>query len=370
MRKYFPYFIGFTALFVSVIAEYFSISGLSKLFSGESIAVAILAGSLGLAKLVSVITVHAYWNEINSKVRYYIIVSTFVLVGITSIGVYGFLAHAYQVTANADNLEQQKIALLTTKQEMFKQKASDLKVQVTDLNQSISGLRTSIAQVDQTQQVDRKTGQLLTNTRSSNKQGIIRQIDQAEVRLGQAELSLAKLSDSIFFYENRIIETKSQSVVGSELGPLKFLSGLTGASMDKVVNILMLLLILVIDPLAIVLLIAAQYAFTRKEPEMPQEATTSPTSDDLPKDVQVPSPTEESALESLSQPQTEKPVKRRKVNKEKIQPTIEEQHFNVDIDPIADPSGVLLNDRKVVEAGLTNDVAESMLKTLSKKKKN
>jgi hypothetical protein len=80
-------------------------------------------------------------------------------------------------------------------------------------------------------------------------------------------------NDSIFALENRILEAKTGGAT-SELGPLKYLSGLTGLPMDKIINYLLLVIIFVFDPLAIALVIAANFAFAQlktKKEDKPEE---------------------------------------------------------------------------------------------------
>ena len=72
-----------------------------------------------------------------------------------------------------------------------------------------------------------------------------------------------ELNEKIFNYETEIVEAKIGDGSTSELGPLKYLSGLTGLPMDKIINYLLLTIIFVFDPLAIALVIAANFAFAR-----------------------------------------------------------------------------------------------------------
>ena len=69
------------------------------------------------------------------------------------------------------------------------------------------------------------------------------------------------LNEKLFKYETEIVEVKTSDNVSSELGPLKYLSGLTGFPMDRIINWLLLTIIFVFDPLAIALVIAANFAF-------------------------------------------------------------------------------------------------------------
>ena len=74
------------------------------------------------------------------------------------------------------------------------------------------------------------------------------------------------LNEDLFEYETEIVEIKTSDAITSELGPLKYLSGLTGIPMDRIINYLLLTIIFVFDPLAIALVIAANYAFERIRP--------------------------------------------------------------------------------------------------------
>ena len=94
----FPFIIAFTALSVSASAAFYSVSGLSKLFAGASFEVIIMAGSLEVAKLVIASLLYQYWDVINKGLRVYLTVAAFILVLITSMGIYGFLSSAYQDT--------------------------------------------------------------------------------------------------------------------------------------------------------------------------------------------------------------------------------------------------------------------------------
>jgi hypothetical protein len=81
------------------------------------------------------------------------------------------------------------------------------------------------------------------------------------------------VNDSIFSIESKILEVKTTATAESELGPLKYLSKLTGIAMDRIINWYILVIIFVFDPLAIALVIAANFAFAQltKRKETPIE---------------------------------------------------------------------------------------------------
>ena len=111
----FPLIIAFSALTVSASAAFYSVSGLSKLFAGAAFAVIIMAASLEVAKLVIASLLYQYRKTLPRLLKYYLSVACFILILITSMGIYGFLSAAYQETAaKAGNIDSQ-IALIEKK---------------------------------------------------------------------------------------------------------------------------------------------------------------------------------------------------------------------------------------------------------------
>lgn len=372
MRKHFPHIILCSALFISIVAEYFSIFGISKLFSGSHIEVIVLAIALGLAKLVAVSSVQQFWDRLGKSkygkiLRIYLSIATLVLMIVTTIGVYGFLASAYQNTANEDRLVQTKIDLMKVKKDRFKDQLTQISGESKSLAVSLETLRKSLGTDNQYQSIDRKTGQVITQIQTTSKKGVQDQIDKTSTKKDDIDLKIDRLNDSINQYDYRILETESNSKTSSELGPLKYLSGLTGYSMDRIVNWLMLLLVVVIDPLAIALMLTAQFAFrndrwirgveTRKKNAKSKNAAKSSTNDDLDPDVQIPTQVPDRSIQGKSRRNKgivgDVPKPKRKYTKR--QPKIE--HFNVDIDPIADPDGTM---RTVVDTQLSPDAKERL----------
>ena len=181
-------------------------------------------------------------------------------------GIYGFLSAAYQETANkAGNLDAQ-VELLEVKRNNYEEQLLGYSGEKEALNESISDLRAGLAG-NKIQYKDKETGEIITTTSSSNRRAFERQLDQA---LGRQDVLNEKIDDvnqSIFDLETEIVEVETNDELAGELGPLKCLSGLTGVSMDKIINILLLVIIFVFDPLAIALVIAANYAFERLKPQ-------------------------------------------------------------------------------------------------------
>ena len=113
-KRLFPFTIGLAALLVSGSAAFYSVFGLSKLFAGASTQVLIMAGSLEFAKLVVASLLYQYWDTINKWLRTYLSIAVFVLMVITSGGIYGFLSGAYQETATKSEFLDKSLLVLQT----------------------------------------------------------------------------------------------------------------------------------------------------------------------------------------------------------------------------------------------------------------
>ena len=211
-ERLFPLLIAFSALSVSASAAFYSVSGLSKLFAGAAFAVIVMTASLEIAKLVIASLLYQYRKTLPKFLKYYLSIACFVLILITSMGIYGGL--------------------------------SNNKIQYTDTS-----------------------GNIVTTTSSSTRRALEKQLDQAIERQTTINSKVDILNEKLFNYETEIVEVSTNNEIAGELGPLKYLSGLTGIPMDEIINYLLLTIIFVFDPLAIALVIAANFAFAQLKPK-------------------------------------------------------------------------------------------------------
>ena len=249
--KLLPYIIAISALFVSSCAVFYSVYGLSKLFAGASVAVAIMASSLEFAKLVTASLLYQYWQELNKLLRLYLTIACVILMFITSGGIYGFLSGAYQETATKSELLDKHTLVLQTKQNRF---AEQLKAE----KELLLYYTEALSNPTMIQYIDKETGQLVTTTSS-------RQRKLMTSQLNEVKNNVYMLNDSISTYDIKILNKEVSNEDARELGPLKYVAKSLGIEMDKVVNYFLLLIVFVFDPLAICLVIAANFAFSRKE---------------------------------------------------------------------------------------------------------
>lgn len=261
-----PVIIALTALSVSASAAFYSVTGLSKLFAGARLEVIIMAGSLEIAKLVIASLLYQYRKTIPSVLKYYLTTAAVVLVLITSMGIYGFLSAAYQETATKAGTIDAQIALIETKRDNVTSQLQSYNTEKVNIDKAVADLRAGLA--NNIIQYKDKDGNLITTTSSATRRALENQLNQAIERQNSINTKVDGLNEQLFAYETEIVEVSTSSGLASELGPLKYLAGITGVSMDKIVNILLLIIVFVFDPLAISLVIAANFAFAQIKPKV------------------------------------------------------------------------------------------------------
>ena len=235
MSRIYIYLLGSTALCISSIGALFSIIGLTHLFAGAPISVGLLAGSLEAAKLVVAGFLYRYWGHVNVLMRSYLCAAVVLLSGITSLGVFGYLTHAYQKSSQSYKVQQLKISQLRGEQEMTLEQ---------------------IAKVEE-----------FINTIPKNR--ISKKFEIYEKSRKQVA-NLTKKSEEIL---NQIHEVEMEGFsTQAEIGPLIDVSQAFGVSVDKIAKILILIFVSVFDPLAICLVFAWSLAVRLREKYRGNEA--------------------------------------------------------------------------------------------------
>jgi hypothetical protein len=265
MKFRFYYLLAFSAFLLSSTAAYFSVTGLAKLFHGAYWSIIIMAGSLELSKLVSLSFLYRYWDDLNKAFRFYLMAGTIVLMIITSAGIYGFLSSAYSVTS--DKLENMngQLELLEKKKTIMEETNQRLQQTMHNKTERINALNSIRA--NQESRIDtlyqkgffsgvKKTEQIIKNADQ--------EIEKLTVQIDDINFSIQNNSDSISRIDIAILGANDSNLQG-EIGPLKFISELTGKPVGTIVNFFILLLIFVFDPLAIVLVIATNMVLMKEK---------------------------------------------------------------------------------------------------------
>lgn len=276
LKRYYPYLILLSAFLLSGVSAYYSVFGVGKIFSGANVESMIMATGLEVSKTVLAGALHIYWAVLRPWLKYYLTGALFVLMFITSMGIYGFLSDAYHKTSQRESEVTAKTELVKKKRDLLTTQMGNLTLQRNQLDQSLAQLRKSISTDNQYQTI--VGGKVITNIQSTSKKAVNDQLNIANAQSAQLDVKISAVNDSLLALDLRVIELE-HSDMGGELGALKYLSALTGTTMDQVVNVFMLILIFVFDPLAICLVLAALFAFTPLSPTKPTKLPVKKESD-------------------------------------------------------------------------------------------
>jgi hypothetical protein len=201
-----------TALVISAVAIYYSVAGLVAIFAAAAFPIMIMGGALEIAKLVTAVWLHKYWNQASWWLKYYLATAVVVLMFITSMGIFGFLskAHIEQTSAAQEGVAQivQIDGDLSRQQEIIEraeQRIVDAEASVGNGNDSIQ------AQIEKEQQridtaYDRiqpaidEQNDIITNVRSDD----VTKLDPYNTQLEELAAELIRLNEQAVAYELRI----------------------------------------------------------------------------------------------------------------------------------------------------------------------
>lgn len=239
----------FTALSIAGVAAWYSIVGLMAIFAGAVIPIAIMGGVLELGKLVTAAWLHQNWAKARWWMKTYLTSAVFLLMFITSLGIFGFLSKAHlEHSISTGGTNELRI--------------TNLERQIGNQQRIITDSEKVLGQLDQTVQVlldaDRirgRSGALATRKGQLEERTALNEdIDDAYGRIEEYQTELSPLQQ-----EKLAIEV--------EVGPLKYIAELIYGEnaedyFDEAVRWVIILLIITFDPLAVVLLLAATQGFT------------------------------------------------------------------------------------------------------------
>jgi len=261
-NKIFPYLVALSAISISFSAAFYSIFGIGKMFAGASTNVMVMAASLEFAKLVIASFLYRFWDDVNKVLRVYLTIACFVLIVITSAGIYGFLSSAYQETANKVENVDKNTAVITKKKEMI-QKQLDQAEKQLELK---SNRQNTLSDMRNRQQSN--ADNLISQNKSvSSVRSQMNQLSKESSLLDEdikvLQDSIASKTEQIGELDTEILDLSTNKDLAAEVGPLKYIAKLTGKTLDEVVNWFIIALMLVFDPLAIALVIAANFIFSK-----------------------------------------------------------------------------------------------------------
>jgi len=214
-----------------------------------------MASSLELAKLITAGYLYNYWEKINKAFRVYLSIGVLILVLITSLGIYGFLTSAFQDTFNVYSVTSKQKSFLQQKEKFWGDDVTRYDEELKRISNNISTL--SNAKASSLQVRDTAVAGGIRTTISTTELRLSQQriaVEEENRKSVQAKREVA--ADSLQSIQLQILELDTNTEIGSELGPLQYLSGLLDKPMDQIINWFILIIIFVFDPLAVALVIA------------------------------------------------------------------------------------------------------------------
>jgi hypothetical protein len=238
-----------TAILLSAVAAYYSVAGLTAIFSAATIPVIIMGGSLELGKIVATVWLHNNWRRAPMLFKAYLVPAVAFLMLLTSMGIFGYLskAHSDQSLVSGDAVA--RVAIY------------DEKIKISKDN--IDANRRALKQMDEA--VDQVMG------RSEDEKGADKAV---AIRRGQTKERTRLLSE-IAAEQKTIAQLNEERAplaaefrkVESEVGPIKYIAALVYGDnpdqnvLEKAVRLVIIMIVLVFDPLALTLILAANKQF-------------------------------------------------------------------------------------------------------------
>lgn len=274
---WFNYLVLLTALTISGVAAYYSIIGLTAIFAAAFWPIVIMGSVLEAGKLVTSVWLKKYWDQANWQLKTYLTSAVVILMLVTSMGIFGFLskAHMDQGVPTGD---------ITAQVNLFDEK---IKTQ----RDNIESNRKALAQMDAT--VDQTIGRSTTEQGATNAANL-RRSQQRERGALQNEIAVAQKAIAKLNEERAPIASQLRKVE-AEVGPIKYIAALVYGDnpdqnlLEKAVRWVIIILVLVFDPLAIALILAAnssmRWVNEKPKPDDSPLTETPPTIPELDSDV-------------------------------------------------------------------------------------
>lgn len=248
-----------SAFAISSVAAYYSVAGLVAIFSGEPIAAIIMGIALEIAKLVAASWIYRNWQTTARLLKYYFTIAVLILSLITSMGIFGYLSKSHLEHSVVSGGVSSQVQLIDDK--------------ISTEKENISAARKALKQLDES--VD-QTMARSTDEKGAEKAASLRRSQQKERRTILASIDESQKTIEKLNVEKAPIAGDLRKIE-AEVGPIKYVAELIYSDssvevIDKAVRLVIILIICVFDPLAILLLIAANMEMRKGAPRV--SATT------------------------------------------------------------------------------------------------
>jgi hypothetical protein len=260
---FFTMLLGLSAFLVAGTAAYFSVLGIATLFSGNFYQVIVMAGALEFGKLVATSYLYRYWSQTVWVLKVYMLVAVLILMGITSLGIFGYLSAAYQINSSKFAHVDSQIVLLTQQKESFDKEVEQINSRVDTLN------------VSRASQEKRLPG-----LSSKAAQPIYKDIEKSGEEIKKLSDRSAELQQTKTEKDKEIIALNLEISKSKDIGTFKFVADAINKPLDSVVTAFICILMVVFDPLAVALILAFNIAIggkmTKESPLEEEEIVPEP----------------------------------------------------------------------------------------------
>lgn len=256
--RFFDYFTLFIACIISACAAYYSIVGLTAIFAAAFWPIVIMGSALEAGKLTGAVWLHLNWHRATWWIRAYMVPAVAVLMLITSMGIFGFLSRAHiEQTAGANNIVTQvdQLNLDISTQQMVIDNNRKLLAQ---LDAAINSLLSASG----TQAGGKNIGNADAAQRTAEAATRLRKQQQKERDGLNAEIKVA--NDKVVELNKQKLTLEQQvKKIEAEVGPIKYVAALVYGdnpdtnTLERAVRWVIILLVVVFDPLAVVMILAA-----------------------------------------------------------------------------------------------------------------
>lgn len=260
-----------TGLLISAVAIYYSVIGLAAIFAAAVIPIYIMGGSLEVAKLVCASWLKANWNQAPRFMKYYMITAVAVLMLITSMGIFGFLSKAHTDQSIVSGDASAKLAIYDEKIKVAKDNIDANRKALKQLDEAVDQV---MARSQDEKGADKAVA--IRRAQARERTRLLQEIAAEQKVISQLSEERAPIAA-----ENRKIE--------AEVGPIKYIAKLIYGDnpdtniLEKAVTWVIILIVIVFDPLAVIMLLAAQMTFQWNREKREQEQY--PTIADLDREV-------------------------------------------------------------------------------------
>jgi hypothetical protein len=273
------------ALTLSSIAAWYSVAGLTAIFAAAVIPIIIMGGSLEVAKVVTTVWLHRYWDKCRFAMRSYLTLAVIILALVTSMGIFGFLSKAHMDQGIPTGDVAAQIALIDEKINIQKELIKSERENIESARKALSQLDAQVsARLERgTSEASAERSVQIRTAQRRDRAGYTKEIEDAQSRIEKLNTTIQQLS-----IEKAPLASQYRKIE-AEVGPIKYIAALIygdnpdNATLERAVRWVIILLIFVFDPLALILVVAAissyKWEFDEKKEEPKYEPDNGPLTD-------------------------------------------------------------------------------------------